>query len=99
MSPIREVCLSLTEVDDLIRSLEQKHGILSSDLLLDADLRGRLPEDDVFEWEACLAHKRELERNEQVLHTGYLNNVRQASEDAPGSVPSQRKNNNLALAA
>ena len=94
MSPVREVCLSLTEVDNLIRSLEQKHGTLTADFLLDADLRSRLPEDDVFQWEAFFAHKRELERNEETLRTGYLDKVTQLSEN-----DTTTPNNNLALAA
>lgn len=95
MSPIREVCLSLGEVDNLIRAIEEKYGVLTADFLLDADLRSRLPEDDVFQWEAFLAHKRELERNQETLRTAYLNNVTQARpEDA-----STKANQNLALAA
>lgn len=94
MSPIREVCLSLTELDDLIRSMEEKHGIRSADFLFDADLRSRLPEDDVFRWEAFLVHKRELERNQEEVRTRYLDKVTQLSENAT-TVP----NNKLSLAA
>ncbi len=95
MSPIREVCLSLTELDGLIQALEEKHGVLTADFLLDADLRSRLPEDDVFQWEAFLAHKRELERNQETLRTAYLSNVTQA----PSENASTKAEQNLALAA
>ena len=96
MSPVREIFLSLGEVNDLIQRLEEKHGVPTADFLLDAELRRGLPEDDVFRWEAFLAHRRELLRAEQELRSGYLERLSQSPEESRAITTAEQK---LALAA
>lgn len=96
MYTIREEFLSLAEVNDLIRKLEEKHRTSTADFLLDAGLRERVPEDDVFLWEALLSHNRELTLIENELRTAYLEKVTRRPEDAVTSAPTEKQ---LLLAA
>ena len=93
MSAIRERFLSLAEVDDCLQQLEEKYGRTTLDFLRDADFHQTLPEDDLFKWEAFIAHRVELRSIENDLRRGYLETIAQESEPAPSA------NNNLALAA
>jgi hypothetical protein len=84
MSPIREEYLTLAEVESLICKLEEKHALSTAEFLRNPDARMRLPEDDVFEWDAYIDHRAELRRIDEELRRAFLERVTQvpASETA-----------------
>lgn len=73
--PIREQFLSLLEVDEQITAFEQRYGVSSAEFLRDAELRGRMPEDDVFQWDAFIAHRVEIRRVDDETRKNYLDKV------------------------
>lgn len=87
MSAIHEHFLSVAELDELIRKLEEKYHRKTLDLLRDSDFRSTVSEDDLFEWQALVSHKLDLEEIENDLRREYLQKVSQApasTEAAPG---------------
>jgi|HubBroStandDraft_6_1064221.scaffolds.fasta_scaffold01157_8 hypothetical protein len=95
--PIVEIYLTLPEVEAHIRSLEEKYGVPTIEFLRNASVRERVSEDDNFEWEAYLDHRRELREIDEELRREYIKALSQ-----PSSTPaSDRPNINdpLALAA
>jgi hypothetical protein len=95
MSPIQEEFLSLIEVDDQISGFERKYGVSSNEFLRDSDLRSRIPEDDVFQWDAFIAHRVEIRRVDDETRRGYLEKVVHTS----GESCDPARNTELALAA
>jgi hypothetical protein len=78
MSAIREQYLSVVELDELIRKLEEKYGRTTLDFLRDPDFRATVSEDDLFEWEAFVSHRADLGEMENDLRRKYLQQVSQA---------------------
>lgn len=72
MSPIREVCLSLNDVEEMILAFERKYGLSSPDFFGNEEGKRRLPEDDVFRWEALIYHRFALRETYQEVRSGYL---------------------------
>lgn len=74
--PIREVILSLADVETYIQKLESKYGLTTADFLANREqIEARIDEDDVFKWEIYIAHRRELCRINEELRQDYLSNV------------------------
>jgi hypothetical protein len=84
MSPIREVCLSLNDVEQMISGLEDKYTLSSADFFRDEKSRLRIPEDDVFHWQALVDHRRALKESYQEVRTGYLARLSHGGEVATG---------------
>ncbi len=76
---IHEQCLTLVEVENLIRQFEEKHGLTTAIFLRDTDARERLPEDDIFEWEAYIDHRAELRRLDDEIRKVFLGRVTHTS--------------------
>ena len=62
MSPIREQFLTLLEVEELIHKFEEKYQVSTTEFLTNTELRTKILDDEVFQWEAFNAHRDELER-------------------------------------
>ena len=95
--PLKEVYLSLPEVEARLRSLESKYDFATSEFLRDAGFRARVSEDDSFEWEALIDHRSELRRIDVELRREYINRLTQPSAAELSDRPSG--NDQLALAA
>ena len=81
MSPIREVFLSLNDVEEMITGFERKYGLSSTEFFRDEEVRQQLPEDDVFHWDALIYHRLALKETYQEVHSAYLNQLDQSSEE------------------
>ncbi len=79
MSPVREVCLSLNDVEDMIVFFERKHGVSSADFFRDDEIRGQIPEDDIFRWDALIYHRLALRDSNQEVRSAYLAQLRHPS--------------------
>jgi hypothetical protein len=93
MSPVREQVLTLLEVEALIHKFEEKYQVSTTEFLTSVELRAKMLDDEVFQWEAFNAHRDELERAAEEVRSDYLKHVKKSHED------SRPANNNLALAA
>lgn len=73
----QDIFISLPELDALIQALEERYGISTAEFIARRDECAEyIEEDDVFKWDAFIAHQRELRRtNEQVRDT-YLSNLK-----------------------
>ena len=80
--PIREVCLSLNDVEEMILGFERKYGLSSPDFFGNPDVKQQLPEDDVFRWEALIYHRSALKETYQEVQSGYLTHLGQSPEEA-----------------
>ena len=49
MSPARDVCLTLKDVEEMILGFERQYGISSAEFFRNEEVRRTLPEDDVFQ--------------------------------------------------
>jgi len=87
--PIRDVCLSSNDVDEMISEFERKYGVSSVEFFRNAKIRQRLPEDDVFRWEALIDHRLALRESYQELHSGYLAHLSHTSREARSDVDTQ----------
>lgn len=83
MSPIREVFLSLNDVEEMITGFERKYRLSSAEFFRDEEVRQQLPEDDVFHWNALIYHRLALKETYQEVHSKYLNQLDQSSEVRP----------------
>jgi hypothetical protein len=81
MSAIHEHFLSAAELDELIKKLEEKYGRKTLELLGDTEFRSTVSEDDLFEWEALVSHKVDLEEMGDEIRRKYLQQVSQAPAD------------------
>lgn len=73
MSNIREVFLSLNDVEDMIQNLECKYDMTSADFLTgDEEAMKAVSEDDSFHWEALIDHRLALRSESRKVHMGYL---------------------------
>jgi hypothetical protein len=68
----RTVMLSISDIEAAIGRLEDKYGVSSLNFLLDDEKRAMVSEDDIFEWEALLDHRNQLEEIQEDLHRKYL---------------------------
>lgn len=95
--PLSETYLSLVEVEARIRFFEQKYGVSTMEFLRNSVIRARVSEDDIFEWEAYLDHRRELRNIDEELRREYI----KALSQPPTAPACDRSNPNdqLALAA
>jgi hypothetical protein len=91
----KEIVLSISDLEQAIGSFEKKYGMSSNRFLVDQQAREALPEDDVFEWEAFIDHRNELEEIHQELHREYLSQLSSVSGHADGFKPEDK----LCLAA
>ncbi len=73
---IREVYLSLREVEDYIRKFEEKYKISSADFLRNGERHNGISEDDAFEWEAFVEHRLDLLLLDEQTRRDYLSTVR-----------------------
>lgn len=80
MSPSREFFLSLNDVEEMILCLEHKYAISSAEFFGNSELRARVPEDDVFRWEALIDHRRALKEAYEEVHRGYLTTLDHSAE-------------------
>jgi hypothetical protein len=93
---MREVILSLTDVEAYIQRLESKYGITTSEFLANRNAyEGRIEEDDVFKWEIYIAHGRELRRVNEELRQDYLSSMTPQDSHPKSPTPEDQ----LALAA
>jgi hypothetical protein len=79
MSPIREVFLSLNDVDEQIAAFERKYGLSSGEFFRDEEVREQISEDDVFHWDALIYHRLALRESYQEVHSGYLATLSQST--------------------
>jgi len=80
MSPIHEVSLSLNDVEELIRALEDKYKLSSAEFFRSQEFREGMPEDDVFRWEALVDHRLALREAYEQVRSGYLTRLSQTGE-------------------
>jgi len=80
MSPARDVCLTLNDVEEMILGFERQYGISSAEFFRNEEVRRTLPEDDVFRLEALIDHRLALRESYQVVHSEYLTRLIQSSE-------------------
>ena len=92
----KEIILSISDVEEVIGAFEKKYKISSSVFMNDPEVRGSLPEDDVFEWMAFIDHRNELQELYQEVHREYLHTVSPPS-DENSNVPKEQSK--LCLAA
>lgn len=79
--PIREVHLSLNDVEEMILGFEHKYGLSSPDFFGSPEVKRQLPEDDAFRWEALIYHRAALKETYQQVQSGYLTNLGRSSEE------------------
>jgi hypothetical protein len=91
MSPIREVYLSLNDVETMIVALEAKYCASSPEFFSSDEIKQRVPEDDIFHWEALIYQRAALREASQVVQSGYLSNLGQASNDVRIEKESQQE--------
>lgn len=94
MSPIREVCLTLNDVEEMILGFERKYGFSSADFFGSQELKQKLPEDDVFRWEALVYHRVALRETYQEIRRDYFVHLTKS----PGEVRPERENQELLAA-
>jgi hypothetical protein len=87
--PVRDVCLSSNDVDEMILRFEHKYGVSSVEFFRNPEIRQQLPEDDVFRWEALIDHRLALRDSYQQVHSGYLAKLSHSSEEARSDVETQ----------
>ena len=73
VSAIREVYLSLREVDNYVCAFEEKYKMSSAEFLRNTNPNIEVSEDDAFEWEAFITQRRELQSLDKEVHREYLN--------------------------
>lgn len=84
MSPIREVCLSLNDVEDMIAGFEHKYNVSSAEFFRNEEVRRSLPEDDAFHWEALIDHRLALKESHQQVRSTYLARLSHVGDIAAG---------------
>jgi len=81
MSPIRETCLSLNDVEEMIFGFERKYGLSSPDFFGNPEAKQRVPEDDAFRWEALIYHRFALKETYQEVQSEYLARLGRSPEE------------------
>jgi hypothetical protein len=95
MSPIREVCLSLNDVEEMILGFEHRYGLSSPEFFGNPQIKQKLPEDDVFRWEALIYHRSALKETNQTVQGAYLSHL----DRSPGDVRADKETQQELLAA
>jgi hypothetical protein len=72
---IKELYLSLREVEAYICEFEEKYNISSADFLCNDNPHIQVSEDDAFQWEAFIAQRRELQSLDRQTHRNYLSTL------------------------
>lgn len=80
MSPARDVCLTLNDVEEMVTALERQYGMSSAEFFRNEEARRTLPEDDVFRWEALIDHRLALRDSYQAVRSEYLARLTQSPE-------------------
>ncbi len=75
MPAFREIVLTLPDLEASIRRLEEKYRISTLDFFRDPTLRSDISEDDVFEWEVFVEHRRELRELSEELRRVYISSL------------------------
>ncbi len=86
---MEQVMLNLQDVERVIRAFERKYGISSVEFLKSVGNQ-EVSEDDDFEWEAYLDHRRNLREIHEQLHRDYIERV--IREGGPKSVMAEEQN-------
>jgi hypothetical protein len=84
----------LNDVEEMILGFERKYGLSSPDFFLDQEAKQRIPEDDVFHWEALIYHRAALRETSLEVHSAYLARLGQS----PGEVRPDKENQELLAA-
>jgi hypothetical protein len=80
--------LNLTDLDNRIRSLENKHRASSFEMLTDESVRNRISEDVLLKWETYVRQQTQLrelndhEHSEYLRHIGQKDKTQKAPEDS-----------------
>jgi hypothetical protein len=90
---MEQVILNLQDVERVIRFLEQKYGMSSEEFLRSVG-NPDISEDDDFEWEAYLDHKRNLLEIHAERHRDYVETIKR-----DGCGRTAEANNQLAFCA
>lgn len=96
MSPIREVALSLVDVEEMILGFERKYNLSSADVFGDksGEVRQQISEDDIFHWDMLIYHRLALRESSQEIRSAYLTHLGRSAGDVR-----TEKENQEALAA
>lgn len=89
--PIREVFLSLNDVEEKILGFERKYSVLSPEFFANDEIKRRLPEDDVFEWESLIYHRAALKETYQAVQSVYLSKLGQSSGEPRADKEAQQE--------
>ncbi len=87
--------LNLTDLDNIIRRLEQLYQVSSVDMLKDEAVRSKISEDVLLRWETYVEQRVRLRDVSEQTHRCYLSDV---EEDHRAS-KSERLNQQAAVAA
>jgi len=71
--------LNLTDLDNLIRSLEKLYGVSSVEMLRDEAFRAKISEDVLLRWEAYVSQRVWLRESNDETHREYLSRLVQDS--------------------
>lgn len=69
---MRVIHLNLADLEELIRGYEVKCGVSTVQMLSDPDVRNRIAEDDLLEWEAYVNQRSALREYNECVHREYL---------------------------
>lgn len=83
---MRVIHLNLSDLEELIRQYEAKYQTSTVAMLSNSEVRSRITEDDLLEWEAYLNQRSSLREYYETLHREYLhhrstNRHKRAAED------------------
>ena len=70
---MRVIYLNLSDLEELIRAFENKYHASTVTMLSNPDVRSRVSEDDLLEWEAYVNQRSGLREYYETLHREYLN--------------------------
>jgi|tagenome__1003787_1003787.scaffolds.fasta_scaffold19183095_2 hypothetical protein len=73
--------LTLQDLEDRIRSLEQKYEMTTADFLRDPQGRSKIREADALKWDAYIEFRRELRECQEELHHAYLSTLKSKSKE------------------
>lgn len=83
---MRVIHLNLSDLEELIRQYEAKYQTTTVAMLSNAEVRSRIMEDDLLEWEAYVNQRSSLREYYETVHREYLhhrstNRQKRAAED------------------
>ena len=84
----KDIFISLPELETLIQGLEEKYGISTAEFLASRDeFCQQIEEDDVFKWEAYMAHRHELRRSNEAVRHVYLSQLTLQEDNLKAPAP------------